>query len=73
MTWGSVEKFLFYKKKMTLARTSPINIYLDIFGVTHFHRKSLVQAMFEQPYFHEVTVHLKFRYCVCFEQEVLKL
>ena len=29
--------------------------------------------MFEWLYFHEVTVHLNFRYCTCFEQEVLKL
>ena len=29
--------------------------------------------MFEWLYFREVTVHLNFRYCSCFEQEVLKL
>ena len=29
--------------------------------------------MYERLYFHEVIVHLNFRYCACFEQEVLKL
>ena len=29
--------------------------------------------MFERLYFHEGFVYLNFRYCVCFEQEGLKL
>ena len=46
MTWGSVVRFLFQyfdtsKKKLTLARISPRNIYLNLFGGAHFHWRSL--------------------------------
>ena len=29
--------------------------------------------MFERLYFHEVFIHLNFRYYACFEQDILKL
>ena len=46
MTLGSVIKFLFQyfdtsMKMLTLARISPRNIYLNLFGGAHFHWRSL--------------------------------
>ena len=67
---------------MTLVGICPRNIYLNLFGGAHFHLRSLkacniakklVWTRFERLYFHEGFVHLNFRYCACFEQEVLKL
>ena len=68
---------------MIVARTSPRNVYLNLLDGAHFHWKSLkachiakrtcLSYVFERLYFHEVTVHLNFRYCASFEQEVIKL
>ena len=87
LTRGSVVKSLFWyfdtsKKKLTLARISPRNIYLKLFSGAHFYWSRLKAcniakrtclsyvwtAVFLWSY-----CHLKFRYCACFEQEVLKL
>ena len=46
MTWGSVVRFLFQyfdtsKKKLTLARISPRNVYLNLFDGAYFNWRSL--------------------------------
>ena len=67
---------------MILGRTSPRNIYLNLFDGAHFHWKSLKAwhiakrtcltyvwtAIFPWSY-----CYLNFRYCACFKQEVVKL
>ena len=70
------------EKKLTLARICLRNIYLNLFGGAHFYWRSLKTCNITKKtclnYVQTVIfpwnlVYLNFRYCVCFEQEVLKL